>query len=247
MQSTIRSILRRSFLFRFRKRIKLRYVKFKREKYNYRKSPSIKWFGDLWCGFFVDTAFLTEKSILLSFGVGNDISFDLALHKAGVKKIFLFDPTPSAIAFIGKLKLPASFSFFPIGLDNRDGHKLMYLPAGNRVSGSIFLNRHLQQENSVQVEMRTLSAIMKMLNISHIDILKIDIEGSEFVVLENILQENIFPDQICLEYHERHFEKGAQMVKDSIALLVANGYTLCASTEGEEYLFCKDLAPSDRS
>lgn len=242
MRSTIKSILRKSFLFSLRKKIKLRYVKFKREKYNFRNAPSIKWFGDRWCGFFVDTALLKENSILLSFGVGMDISFDLALHKAGVKKIFLFDPTPSAIAFIGKLKLPVSFTFYPFGLDNIDGNKLMYLPSGNRVSGSIFLNNHLQQENTVQVEMRTLSAIMKMLNISHIDILKIDIEGSEFVVLENILREKIFPVQICLEYHARHFENGSQMVKDSIALLHANGYTHCASTESEEYLFCHTIS-----
>lgn len=54
-------------------------------------------------------------------------------------------------------------------------------------------------------DVRTLSSIMQMTNHSNkfIDILKIDIEGSEFAVLDNILADGLISKvkQLLIEYH----------------------------------------------
>jgi len=36
---------------------------------------------------------------------------------------------------------------------------------------------------------------------THIDLLKIDIEGAEYQVLDNMLHENILPTILCIEFH----------------------------------------------
>ncbi|MBC8046644.1 MAG: FkbM family methyltransferase [Fimbriimonadaceae bacterium] len=199
----------------------------------------IKWFGELWCGFFVDTRLIDRNTVVLSFGVGTDITFDLGLYNKGVRNIYLFDPSSISKKYIQKIKLPASFSFYAFGLSDEDKTVSFFMPKDeNKVSGSSYQHQHLDEHQPVKVEMKKLSTTMNMLNISHIDILKIDIEGSEFDVIKNMMEEKIYPMQICVEYHSRYFEDGQQKLKDSINLLLSHQYELCAQTNGEEYLFC---------
>lgn len=80
---------------------------------------------------------------------------------------------------------------------------------------------------------------MQELNIGKIDVLKMDIEGSEFKVLQNIMEEKIYPRQICVEFHARYFDDGKEKLNKSIRLMEENNYELSACTDGEEYLFCR--------
>ena len=61
-------------------------------------SPQIKidskWYGTKHAGFFVYTKFLNSDSVLYSFGVGEDISFDEELISEFNCIIYAFDPTP---------------------------------------------------------------------------------------------------------------------------------------------------------
>ena len=219
--------------------VRYRLVKYQRERNSLRLRKEIEWFGWKWCGFFVDTALLNRDSVILSFGVGTDISFDLSLQRRGVKHIYLFDPTPVASEFINTLHLPATFSFYPFGLSDHDGKQIFYLPSkSHRVSGSSLNLDHLQSQKNIEVEMKTISTIMKELNLLQIDLLKMDIEGSEFVVINNMMAEKIYPRQLCVEFHARYFEDGKQKMKNTIALLEEHKYEVSAYTDGEEYLFC---------
>lgn len=53
--------------------------------------------------------------------------------------------------------------------------------------------------------MKRLTDIVQELGHSHIDILKIDIEGSEYKILDSILSAPVQIDQILIEIHERFF------------------------------------------
>ncbi len=217
-----------------------RWVKYQREQNSFRIRKNIKWLGWRWCGFFVDTTQLDRATVVLSFGVGTDISFDLALQRRGVKHIYLFDPTPVAQQFIATLHLPAIFSFYPYGLYGKDGMQTFYLPSkSHRVSGSSLNLEHLQSQKNIEVEMKKLSTILQELQIEKIDLLKMDIEGSEFDVLQNMIEEKIYPQQLCVEFHARYFEDGKEKMKNTIAMLTENNYELSAYTDGEEYLFCR--------
>lgn len=46
---------------------------------------------------------------------------------------------------------------------------------------------------------------MAELNVEAIDVLKMDVEVSEYGVLKNIMHERILPMQICVEFHNSFF------------------------------------------
>ena len=52
--------------------------------------------NQLW-GFYLNPEFINEKSIIYSFGIGEDISFDLSLIKEFDCNVFGFDFTPKSI------------------------------------------------------------------------------------------------------------------------------------------------------
>ena len=79
---------------------------------------------------------------------------------------------------------------------------------------------------------------MKKNHHTQIDLLKMDIEGSEYVVLDNLIKENVAVTQICIEFHHRFEGIGLQKTKRAIEDLNKNGFKLVAiSDTKEEYTF----------
>ena len=68
----------------------------------------------------------------------------------------------------------------------------------------------------------------------HIDVLKMDIEGSEYDVIEDILNSNISITQILVEFHDRLFENGYQKSIKVINALKLKGYEIFAVSESFE-------------
>ena len=50
------------------------------------------------------------------------------------------------------------------------------------------------------IQVDSLKNIMQKLNHTHIDLLKLDIEGAEINVLDQMLDDNIFPTYLCIEF-----------------------------------------------
>ena len=98
-------------------------------------------------------------------------------------------------------KLPLGFIFFNFALSNYDGLLTIYAPENdNNISHTIMLNN---DKNSLNVKCYNLKTIQSMLKHSNIDLLKMDIEGFEYDVIDDIIKNNIKPKQILLEFH--HF------------------------------------------
>lgn len=55
-------------------------------------------------------------------------------------------------------------------------------------------------DNHDVVEVDNIKNIMKLHNHDHIDLLKIDIEGAENVVLDQMLDDEIYPKYLCVEF-----------------------------------------------
>ena len=73
-----------------------------------------------------------------------------------------------------------------------------------------------------------------------IDILKMDIEGAEYRVIDDMLRAGIHPTQILVEFHHRHPGAGASMTKAAVAALRSHSYEVFWSSEsGEEYCFIR--------
>ncbi len=220
------------------KYIRTKYYHWKLLKDNFTINKNIQWFGLPWCGFYLDVTKLHKNCNVISVGVGRDISFDLALQKKGVKQIYLFDPTPVSVTFIKSIKLPANISFLPYGLSDRNEIVSFYLPINSeRISGSAHPAQHLNKESAYQVQMYDLIGLMQVSSMKTLNILKMDIEGSEFKVIENMFNQKIFPEQLCVEFHQRFFDDGNVRFKNIVKLLEENNYILSARSQDEGYLF----------
>jgi len=184
---------------------------------------------------------LNSNSIIYSFGVGTDISFDLEMISRFGVRIQAFDPTPKSIQWIDEQKLPNEFIFTPIGIAPASGEIEFTLPDNlNNVSGSI--NNVLGSKGiKIQVPVKDLESIMQNLSHAHIDILKMDIEGSEYDVIDSIIDKKIPIKQLLIEFHHRFPKIGIAKSKMAIKKLTLAGYKIFhISTSGEEYSFIKE-------
>ena len=86
------------------------------------------WYGNRYGGFYVCPEFLNENSIIYSFGIGEDISFDRTIIENHNCHVFGFDPTPKAINWVNSQNVPAKFNFFEFGISNKSGFVDFYLP-----------------------------------------------------------------------------------------------------------------------
>jgi disulfide oxidoreductase YuzD len=79
--------------------------------------------------------------------------------------------------------------------------------------------------------MRSIKDIMKDLGHTHIDVLKMDIEGAEYSVIENILDSDISIDQVLIEFHDRFVENGKARTQQTIRLLNNKGFEIFAISD----------------
>lgn len=169
---------------------------------------------------------LNEDSIVYSGGAGEDISFDLKLQDKYNCWIIIIDPTKRAIKhyeevkkfyndnnfkFTGNIQkdyiqniknLNINFNkiiFLDMGLYNKkDLLKFYKQDNPNYVSQSLENNMFGNNYDVVKVD--TIKNIMNQLNHNNIDLLKLDIEGSECDVLDKMLDDNILPKYLCIEF-----------------------------------------------
>jgi FkbM family methyltransferase len=187
---------------------------------------------------------LNSNSIIYSAGVGKDISFDLGLIEKVSCKIHAFDPTPDSIQWVTEQDLPSNFILHPIGIADFNGEASFASPlninnVSHRIVTKALINKKADQEYKF-FPVKTLSTIMETLGHKKIDILKMDIEGAEYQVIENMLSCNIFPNQLLVEFHHRFKDYGVKKTKECISLLDDYGYKIFSISESnQEYSFIK--------
>ena len=194
-----------------------------------------KWYGNTYGGFYICPELLNENSILYSFGIGEDMSFDNTIIKNHNCHVFGFDPTPKSINWVKNQRLNDNFHFYEFGINDKSGFIEFYLPKNSEhVSGSIITQKNIDVMKKVNVEMKSLADIMNELGHKHIDVLKMDIEGSEYDVIDNILDSKISITQILIEFHDRFFKNGKYKSKEVIKKMNRSGYKIFAISDSFE-------------
>ena len=181
---------------------------------------------------------IDHSSTVYSFGVGTDISFDLELIALSGCRIHAFDPSTESADWIKTQTSNKQLSFYPYGLGNFDGTLSFRKPdvRGYYSPSAVFSYPGKGQNLPVY----TLKTIMKNLGHSGIDLLKIDIEGAEYLALENFLSDNIYPKQLLVEFHHRMKGVGIKKTQNMIRLLTEHGYEIAdVSPRGEEFAFIR--------
>jgi len=153
-------------------------------------------------GFFTEVSELGQDSIVYSLGVGDNILWDLEMIKRFKCKIYAFDPDPLAIDWLSKQTLPQEFVFSPVGISGSDGSQIFYQPYR---PGKIDKSAVLKTSIPSILPVKRLQTLMKERGHAKIDVLKVNIEGSEFAALSDILKIPI--KQLIIEFHGRYFRR----------------------------------------
>lgn len=175
--------------------------------------------GGEWDGWHVLPDLLGSRPLVYSFGIGDDISFDRAIIEQYGAEVHGFDPTPEATAWIEAQDLPSNFHFHPLGLGSHDGIISLFPP---RKPGRInYSQERLEYVNElhvpVELPVARLETAMRGLGHAHLDVLKIDVEGSEFEAIPEMLLRPCSIRQLLVEIHyhypTRSFEQGVELIR----------------------------------
>lgn len=187
-----------------------------------------KWYGNNYGGFYICPELLNQNSIVYSMGIGEDISFDMAVIEKHNCFVFGFDPTPKSINWVKRQQnLPSNFIFFEYGIADRSGLVDFYLPKNiEHVSGSFVKQENINEKQIIEVEMKSWEDIINSLGHTQIDVLKMDIEGAEYNVLDSILKSSVKINQILIEFHERFLNDGKSKTINAIQKLKDHGFEI---------------------
>jgi FkbM family methyltransferase len=209
---------------------------------------------------------LTADSLCYCAGAGEDISFECALVERFGCRVRIIDPTPRAVQHFRDLERAIQsgkrfsvnnsrsdfysiteahlerLSFLPVGLANQDAELKFYLPRNPaHVSCSVV---NLQKtDRYFTAPCFRLSSIMCQQGDRAIDLLKIDIEGAEYGVIEDLVASESWPRLLLIEFDEAHTpldDKAPERINKHIKLLVRSGMR-CVAVEGSNATFVKAL------
>jgi len=183
--------------------------------------------GTNYGGWYIPTDIkLDENSIVYSAGVGEDISFDLLLSNKYNSNVILIDPTKRAIKhykeiwtyfktkewkFSGDIQndykeniidLTVNFdkiTYIKKGLW-KEKSKMKFFQQTNPKYVSQSLKKEMFGTNFYEVEVNSIKNLMIDNNHNKIDLLKVDIEGAEIEVINQMMDDKIYPKYLCIEF-----------------------------------------------
>jgi FkbM family methyltransferase len=183
--------------------------------------------GSEYGGYLLDPSLLGPDAVVYSLGVGEDISFDLTLIERYGLTLHAFDPTPRVKTWLASQVLPEQFRFHDVGIADFNGDGIFYLPPRQDFISHSLIRARQYSRDSIRVPMIRLRTAMQSLGHKRIDLLKMDIEGAEYSVLRDLIQEKIPVTQILVEFHHRLSSVGTRTTSRMLSSLKDYGMRIC--------------------
>lgn len=185
---------------------------------------------------------LGPGSVVYSFGVGDNIAWDLAMIDRFGVEVHAFDPTPPCVDWVRDQRLPPKFHFHPVGLAAHDG-SLEFFPPRKRRGFNYTPGRPGAGavEAGLTVPVCRLRTICERLRHRRVDVLKMDIEGGEYDALDDLLASGVPAGQLLVEFHHHFPGVGVGRTVRTVRALSAAGFRLFhVSARGLELSFRRD-------
>lgn len=202
--------------------------------------------GSDYGGWEVVTGQLDADAVVYSFGIGEDASFDIALIEKFGLTVHAFDPTPKSLAWVKRQGFPDRFVLHEFGIADSDGAVSFHPPENPDHVSCTILDRAATRHQAISVPVKRLSGIMAILGHPSLDLLKMDVEGAEYGVIEDLAKSGIRPRQLLVEFHYRFAGVGIFRTRKAAGTLRSMGYALFSvSPSGEEFGFIRREIPGE--
>ncbi len=189
----------------------------------------------------IDVAWLGEESVVYAAGVWGSMTFEVEIAKRFNAKLLVFDPSPLWKETAEKPEnRNQNITFLSYWIAWEDKDVRFDVPSENS-----WLCYTTESDNEyIEKEVfacRSIPSLMKEFRHKKIDLLKMDIEGFEYEVLDSIFSNNLDIKQICLEFHDFFDHIPYAKTRDAIRELHARWY-VCIHRNMKDYTFLrKDL------
>lgn len=187
-------------------------------------SPQVTRVGDENSGWVINIS--SPLDVAYCAGVGKGMSLELALAKMASRPVLVFDPSPTGINTVSQSD-KQNLKFFPVGLAAHSGVLQFSVPLDPDEGSYSVVQEGI---DVVSFPCYDLATIMEKNGDSSIDLLKMDVEGFEFDIVNQILDQNIPVRQLCVEFH-RWLRPGATL--KTIVRLYRAGYRIIYKQYGD--------------
>lgn len=169
-------------------------------------------FVDMWSGLKV------IKPTVFDIGANKGDYTELILNKSDAV-VYAFEPSASIFSSLRErfAKSESGVKLFNFGLSDTEEVKNLYFPSGQNGSelGSLYDRSILEKKNTEQVSLKRLDVFIEKNAISHIHLMKIDVEGHELNVLRGLGKylNSSFIDFIQFEYGSCNVDSGTSLMQ----------------------------------
>lgn len=193
---------------------------------------------------------LDRNSVVYSLGIGKDTDFDQALMRRFGLRVHAFDPTPSTAEWLREHPQGPGFRFHPWAVTAADGTLALYPRVRKDGSKSSVMYTMVASggsaDDAIEVPAFTLASIAAKLGHDRLDLLKMDIEGAEYEVLDTLPDLAVKPRQLLVEFHHRFAGIGPARTVEAVKALRRLGYRLFAIADtGRELSFLRADTPTE--
>jgi FkbM family methyltransferase len=211
-----------------------------------RLSPRIRldteFHGSTYGGWAIKKDSLNDRSCVISAGVGEDASFDLSLIARYRCRILAFDPTPKAIDWVHHNIHDPLFQLEPLALGESDGKLRLYTPKNPAHVSASIKQSDRNQGAYFEATCVRVPTLLEKFGCSHVDVLKMDIEGAEYGVIRDMVRSGACAnvDQLLVEFHHHFSGFSVRDTEEAVAALAGAGLHIAwVSASGHEALFAR--------
>ena len=170
--------------------------------------PGVVYLGSAYGGYAVPAERVRGRTGL-SFGAGEDISFEVGLAKELGATVHIYDPTPRAVEYctgvIAETNVEGEGQLFihPYGVWSECKTERFYAPSDPAHVSHSIVNL---QDTSEYFDAECLSPeeILRRLGLGGVSFVKLNVEGAEYEVIGAMFDRDIKPDVVCITFDELH-------------------------------------------
>ncbi len=222
--------------------------------------------GTQYGGWTIPDNLLNKSSICYLAGAGEDISFDVGIAEKYQSQAYIFDPTPRSKMHFEELKDKVSnnekmpinndnskhydikienldyLHFEDIGLSDESTEMKFFQPEDpQNISHS--LTDYQNTSKYILVKVERLRDIMKKNGHDELDLLKLEIAGAEYPVIDSIIEDDLKIKTIIVQFDAVSYYSGNKSLKKAyiaIKKLMKFGYKLAGISSRFHYLFVRN-------